>query len=136
MAIRTSSDAVRAVVDSDSDIDITAFIRTANALTDHVESKDTGNLLSEALLIEIETWLAAHFYALRDLQFISKSTEGASASFQGQTGMRLESTFQGQTALTLDHTGILASLNRGKHNIGVQWLGKPPSTQLDYVDRD
>ena len=41
----------------------------------------------------------------------------------------------------LDITGCLAKLNEEaktgkKIKAGLTWLGKPPSDQIDYVDRD
>jgi len=50
--------------------------------------------------------------------------------------MRLESTDPGQTAMLLDVTGTLKRLNMPQSGrVKVQWLGKPPSEQIDYVNR-
>ena len=136
MAPRTHAQAVRATVKSDTDINVDGYIRTANALTDKVSSEDSEGLLNEALLFEIETYLAAHFYALRDLQYSEKKTGDASAVFQGRTGMMLESTLWGQQAIVLDLTGFLGSLSKGKSPLSFGWLGKPPSEQTVYKDRD
>lgn len=136
MAIRTNDQAVRASVDASSSINMAPFIRRANALTDKVAAADTTSLLTSALLIEIETCLAAHFYARRDPQYRAKSTNRASAEFQGRSGMRLDGTDWGQDAIALDVTGYLDSLSRGRHKVGVTWLGKPRSEQTDYKDRN
>lgn len=135
MAWRTTEPEVRGVVDSDSTISVEPFIKAANALTDHVSSKDTAGILTTALLAEIEKYLAAHFYAIRDPQYQAKRTERASAEFQGKTGMGLDLTHWGQQAKLLDVTGTLAALDKGKR-AGVAWLGLPPSDQTDYMDRD
>ena len=136
MALRASDADVRAIIDTDPAIATTIPIRAANTLVDWINDKcDQDNVLTAAQLGEIETWLAAHFYAHRDPQYSSKATEKASATFQGATGMGLESTVWGQTAMTLDPTGCLASRNKGG-KAGVLWLGKAPSDQTDYEDRD
>src|SRR5574343_470286 len=88
-------------------------------------------------LDESEKYLAAHFYAIRDQQYTSKSTGKASASFQGQTGKGLDYSHWGQTAKLLDVTGFLARLDAApRANASMAWLCKPPSEQIDYEDRD
>jgi hypothetical protein len=78
------------------------------------------NLLSLELLTEIELQLSAHFYSLRDQRYQSKSTGGASGSFQGQVGEGLASTDYGRNALALDVTGYLARINRGVQQVQIQ----------------
>lgn len=123
MAIRTDDASVKAVIDYDTTISSTPFIATATALVDHVATCDTAGILSTALLKEIETYLAAHFYALRDQQYRSKKTGNASAKFQGKDGMQLNGTDWGQQAIALDISGCLSSLSRGKTRAAVIWLG-------------
>ena len=137
MAIRVTEEDVRAVIDTDSALSIRPFIVAASSLVDKVATADTGALLSTDDLVEVERWLAAHFYAIRDPQYTSKSTGGASASFQGQTGMGLDATYWGQMAKRLDVTGYLANLDQARRpTLKAHWLGKPPSEQIDYVERD
>lgn len=140
MTTRASEEDVRNLIDSDSTIKVSIFIRTASILVDKIDSNDSDGELSANDLMLIETWLAAHFYAIRDQQYSSKKTGDASGVFQGQTGMALDSTFWGQQAMTLDTTGYLSRVNqnsqKGKQIVGVNWLGKPPSSQTDYEDRD
>lgn len=137
MATRASAEEVRAVVPNISVIDVEPFITAANALTDYVNTCDTkkDNILTTALLLQIEIYLAAHFYAIRDPQYQEKKTGDASATFQGQTGKRLELTHWGQQAMLMDVSGCLAAINKGGR-VGAYWLGKPPSEQTDYIDRD
>jgi hypothetical protein len=130
MAWRISDDQLRNVVESDPALDTAVFINMANALTDQLAKVDTTpggiggtggqSLLSSAMLIQVELMLAAHFYSLRDQRYQSKSTGGASASFQGQAGEGLASTDYGRNALSLDVTGYLARINRGVHAIQIQ----------------
>lgn len=127
MSIRTQEDLVRAIISNSAGIDTTPFIRAASLLVDKLDVYDTAGVHSVADLKEIETWLAAHFYGLRDAQYQSKSTGGASATFQGQTGLCLDLTWWGQTAKILDTTGYLAKLDQeakgGKRVASMQWLG-------------
>ncbi len=126
MAARVSAAEVQSIIEVDTNIaDITPFITVANLLVDQV-CLDSG--YTDELLKEIERWLAAHFYAIRDPRFQSQGAGGASASFQGQTGMMLEATSYGQQAMILDVEGNLAVLNeniqRGlKPTVSVSWLG-------------
>jgi hypothetical protein len=125
MGIRTNDEAVRAAIETSSTINTAPFIKRANALTNYVASRDTAGLLTAELLFEIETNLAAHFYARRDPQFRSKSTGGASGQFQGQSGMGLEATDWGQDAILLDITGTLNEMNSGRSKASLLWLGTP-----------
>jgi len=136
MSWRIEEADLQAIVHTDSDLSLVPFIETANALADYVSSKDSKSQLSATLLKQIELYLAAHFYSHRDQPYASKSTMGASASFQGQWGKGLESTRWGQTAMMLDVSGTLAAIAMGGGIATVEWLGKPPSEQIDYIDRD
>lgn len=145
---RTTAAAVKAVLlpgkdyDTENSPDLTPFIDTASAYVDDIVTcaadQDPAVTLTDARLELIERWLAAHFYVVSDQTYASKSTEGASASFHGQTGMYIESSRYGQTAMSLDKSGCLASIggSAGRIRVGTAWLGKAPSNQTDYVDRD
>ena len=141
---RTSDSLVGEIITTGLDdlgnkIPLAGFIQAANVLTSRVvncaSAKGVPLTAEEARVLE--TLLAAHFYAHRDQLYTSKSTMDASASFQGQFGMGLKSTQYGQTALSLDPSGCLSAIDA---RIGVRptltWLGKAPSEQIDYVDRD
>lgn len=124
---RTRDDEVQQLVEVDADLNLASFIATASSIVDDLEEEHPGKL-STAKLALVESWLAAHFYSLRDQQYSSKSIGGASGSFQGQTGMGFSSTFYGQTAMRLDRTGYLAKLDKeategGKRKIQLEWLG-------------
>lgn len=136
MAVRTSDDLIRASIEIDTSLNLSSFMRRANALTDKVAAKDSNSELSTAMLVEIETCLACHFAERRDHAYAEKSTGKAKGIFQGQFGMGLEGTKWGQDAMLLDVTGYLRGLNKGKIKAKVMALGKPPSEQIDYVDRD
>lgn len=140
---RTTPALVKGLLLSDYDInkspDLTPFIDTASIVMDNVVIKGAakGVILSGVESEMIERWLAAHYYAVNDKPFQSKGTEGASATFIGQTGMYLEATLYGQTAMRIDRSGVLANIGGKQPNkAGGFWLGKPPSSQLDYSERD
>ena len=148
MSIRTTEVAVKQILarnyDEDKQTEIYPFISAASVIVDRVitcaAAKSITLTTTETELIE--RWLAAHFYcAGPDLLYSSKSTAGASASFQGQTGMHLDSTSYGQMAKTLDYSGCLTEIDkRQEQTAGGRasgfWLGKAPSAQTDYRDRD
>jgi len=136
MAVRTTETKVRAVIDADNTVAMAQFIATATALTDYVSSEDSASVLTTALLLEIETYLAAHYYALYDRQFEAKKTGDASATFQGKTEMRLDSTIWGQQALALDISGTLARVSKGSSKLSLHWLGTTETNAREYWERN
>jgi hypothetical protein len=84
--------------------------RTAANLIVTQRLGDSG--LSSDLLKEIERWLSAHLIACSKEQQIEKAGagEGVSVTYQGKSGMQLESTQYGQQVLVLDSTGRMAGL--------------------------
>lgn len=91
-----------------------------------MEANDTGDTLSSGELDQIELYLAAHLYSVRDRQLSHKKTADASGTFDGKTEMYLESSLYGQTAILLDTSGFLKRRNDGKSNnkLGVITPGK------------
>lgn len=140
MAVRTTSGLVQGVLlsnygaKSDGALpSLTPFIHIANLLTTRVAAcavaKGVPRTADE--LIELETWLAAHFYTRSDTALASESTERASGAYQGKTGMHLQASFYGQTAMDLDTSGCLAGLNSQKR-ASMTWMGKVPSEEIPY----
>lgn len=125
---RVSSTDVEEIVEVDSTISLTPFITAASALTDWLESEDEDGLLTVDLLFEIERYLSAHLYSIRDQLYQSKNTGGASGSFQGQTAMFLKASQYGQMAMLLDVTGLLTKRSleaeQGSFKAEVTWLGE------------
>ena len=140
MAYRTSAEAVKGILadNYDTAIDLVPFIRTANILASQVAACATtrGSSLATAVLTEIETYLAAHFYGHGDQFYESRQTANARGTFRGQTAMSLDASLYGQTAKMLDTSGCLTALSKGSRKATSAWLGKPPSEQTAYVDRD
>jgi hypothetical protein len=136
MAWRVEEKDVFEIIDGNADLSMGPFIEMATALTDYVSSQDSRSVLTAALLVQIEKNLAAHYYSMRDPQYDAKKTDDVSAKFQGEFGMHLDATRWGQAAMIFDVSGTLRKLSKGVSLGTVTWLGKPPSTQIDYVDRD
>lgn len=139
---RTDEGAVREVLTRDYDSrnlpSLLPFIKTANVVTTRVNTCAVakGVTLTTDELELIERWLAAHFYKYAwDRQFSNKSELGASAGFGGQTAMALDGTTYGQTAKVVDASGCLAAISMAAR-AGADWLGKVPSEQVPYDQRD
>lgn len=143
---RTTAAAVKLILapakDYDTGLaaDLTPFIDTASAMVDDIVSCITakgGTALTAARLELIERWLAGHYYKVSDKTYSSRSTADASGAFDGQTAMYLESTLYGQTAIRLDSSGCLDAAGGKEQKVASAiWLGRPPSAQTDYADRD
>lgn len=138
---RTTSQAVRAVLNEDYDTlnepTLSPYIDTASAVVDDVVScyNEQGLTISAARQELLERWLAAHFYQQSDKGYAAKSSDRASATFQGQTAMYLESTLYGQTVLVLEPKGCLKTAAVGAVAAGGLWLGRNQPEQTDYEDR-
>ncbi len=114
--------------------DLTPFITAANLFTTRVAECATrkGITLSTAELLAIETWMAAHFYTKSDRVYQSKSTAGASGAFV--LDPVVPEPYK-SAAMEMDPSGCVAAL-LSRQRAGGYWLGRPPSEQTDYVDRD
>ena len=132
---RTTSAAVVGVLlkeyDSKNSPDLSPFIATANAIVNVVVANDTGGLLTgnPSLQEIIERWLSAHYYQIADPGYQSRSTGGASGSFNGQTTQTFKSTRYGQQACALDITGWMAKRDKeveegGRRQVQVLWAGQ------------
>lgn len=141
---RTTAELVKEVLAPGGDYNLrtnpslTVFINSASVLVNKVISlaannEEEGLTTDQAQLVE--TWLAAHMYCMSDQTYASKSTAGASASFHGQTGLKLDATKYGQMAKVIDTTGYLTSLSENL-SASMTWLGKPVSEQIAYEERD
>ena len=124
MTVRTNEVEVRAVIDSDLSIDVSFYMNSASIVVDRIVRKATrlGITIPDDELKLIETYLSAHFYALKELQYSEKATGRARGVYQGQTGMGFNSTLWGQMAVELDPTG---ELDGGDTEATLSWLGTP-----------
>lgn len=136
MGIRTNHKMVEDVLQQcwDSSTKLDRYMRIASLVVDQVATCATekGHAQDAAVLKEMETWLAAHYYTKMDPVYTSRSTDGASGSF-----VRNKDTPEPflDAAMNLDFTGCLnAIINKKRASVG--WMGRPPSEQTPYTERD
>lgn len=142
MAYRCSASDVQAVIETDEDIDLEPFIKTANARINALllSCSAMASSLSSELAI-VETWLAAHYCAKINPALTQEGAGKASGSYEtGVVGKYLESTRFGQTAIEVDSSGCLAklqsSLMKGAQSASLHYLGKKASDKLDWSERE
>jgi hypothetical protein len=133
---RTDDAMVGAIIELDEDIDLTPFIDAANELVTEVCEPLYPAGTSETKLTRIETWLAAHFYTIRDPRKTMVAPTGLSVRYQSETDLGLNLSHYGQMALRLDTKGGLASLEQKAKKGGaapqIIWLGTEyEDTELD-----
>jgi hypothetical protein len=123
--LRTTEEAVSAIVDADSTIDLAPFLEAANFLvTKHCSPAGAGY---EELEL-VERWLAAHFYRIRDPKASSEKAGSVAANYMHQVDLGLDQTQEGQMAKVFDSSGKLAQLDQqtkdGKsRKASITWLG-------------
>jgi len=129
MSVRTTAAEVATIIETDSTISLTPFIAAASALVDS-QCAALNTTYTAAELLVIETWLAAHFYAIRDRTRTSEAAgSGVSQSLQHTEDLGFDCNEWGQTAMRLDYYGGLARLNEATkkgttRTVNVTWLGK------------
>lgn len=121
--VRTTPDLVKEIIEVDASISLTPFILVASQLVDLIPE------LSLERLTVIETWLAAHFYTIRDPRATQQTAGSVSESYQSRVSYYLANSHYGQQAVLLDTTRTLATLNRPipkrTKTASVNWLGNP-----------
>lgn len=134
---RIQPGAVKKIMEFDPYIeDLAPFIAVAEELVTEICAP--AGYTSDRLCL-IETWLAAHFVAIRDPRYLSEQIGAANATIQsGQMGMNLSLTTYGQQAMLMDTKGGLAWLDKhisqGKRaKAGIVHLGNRSNRRwLDY----
>jgi len=131
MAVRTTDSAVQRILgpNYDGTTDLEEVIATATVIIDLAVqcAARKGITLTTAQLERMEAYVAAHLYGHGDQFYQSRSTQGASGSFQGQTSqLGLEGSQYGQTAIRLDTSGCLNAI-QNKARAGMTWLGTKAS---------
>lgn len=123
-------------VDPDAGIDLATrlnpFIGYASELVTEVCAPVTR--YSETRLRDIETWLAAHFYAVFDPQFMATTVGDVRTQYESKVDLGLDVTRYGQQAKRLDTEGGLAALDERMKSASeggalprkakVVWLGR------------
>lgn len=130
----TTDDKVKAIIETDDEIDLTPFIETAHSLVEKVCKGSGPFAYSEDDLDNIETWLAAHFYTIRDNRVTAEKAGSVGANYSVTTALNLQSSMYGQSAMMLDLNGGLAQVNKkandgkaplaGQKGSAISWLGE------------
>lgn len=115
MANRTTPGKVSPLVPHvETGFDFTPFIGQANRLINRF-LYTPGEETDEAVLLDLETYLAAHLATVANPPTASESGTGVSTTFaRGPLTKGLDSTPPGQVAKAMDTTGLLASALLGK----------------------
>ena len=124
---RTTNDLVEGIIEVDSAIILTPFIAAANSIVTQC-CTDLDENYTDDHLIQIETWLAAHFYTVRDMRASEERAGPVSARYQSKVDLGFSTSHYGQMAMTLDWFGGLSGLNEQiksgiKGSVNVTWLG-------------
>lgn len=119
---RTSAALIGGIIEVETGVSLDPFIKAAAILVDKVAAK---NILSKETLKVIETWLAAHFYCMRDPRTVSEKAGQVQASYQSKVDLFLSNSNYGQQAIVLDTTGTLRAINAGVRPARLLWLGTP-----------
>ncbi len=132
---RTTDALVEGIIEVDSAILLAPFIDAANMLVTKF-CTDLVDDYTAAELIKIETWLAAHFYTVREGRAFEERAGPVSERKQSKVDLGFATSHYGQMAMTLDYYGGLAALNerikQGKANrISVTWLGTEKVTETN-----
>jgi hypothetical protein len=140
MPTRTTPTLVAGIIEVDTDIPLDPFISAASSLVDRIsdyaeendlleDGPNSGDKTRDDKLQEIETWLSAHFYTVRDPRSVSEGAGGVSISYQSSISLRLFTSHYGQMAAALDETGILESISAGRSRgkiARMSYVGKTP----------
>ena len=119
---RTTPELVAGIIEVDlvSVPDLTPFIHAASLLVDIL---DVETDLSMERQTVVETWLAAHFYAIRDPRYLVERAGPVGETIESKVGLGLSVTRYGQQAMILDTSGILRDLELRKRTVSLSWVG-------------
>lgn len=118
--MRTTATLVGAIIEVDPAIVLDPFIAAAEQAVDEIAKKD---VLTDGQLAVIETWLAAHFYCMRDPRSVAETVGQVAVRYQSAVDLGFNSSQYGQMAIALDTTGTLKAMSTGKRPTKVLWLG-------------
>lgn len=125
---RTTSTLVTGIIETDSTIDITPFINTANSVVTKWCTDIQFGYTNDQLEL-IERWLSAHFYAVRDPRSQNEKAGSVGVAYAVQVKPTpLSSTPYGQAAMAVDYMGGLAALEKRLTSgiapkPGINWIG-------------
>lgn len=118
------------IIDVESGFNLDPFISVANILvTKFCTGDSVEDVYSVAILAEIETWLAAHFYTVYDPRAETEKADTVAAKYQSKVDVGLKTSHYGQMAMIIDYQGGLSANNEAimSGNAGIKidatWLG-------------
>ena len=91
--------------------DISTFISTAELVADE---QLVGKGMSDARVVQITLYLAAHFVTMNDRQADSEKIGDSSIKYNGMTGMGLRASVHGQQAIALDTSKTLITFDQDR----------------------
>lgn len=135
---RTNAKSVRELLAGNYDTEtcpsLERFIRAAGFVVDRMVTcaAAKGYTFSTAELAEIEATVAAHRYMTATPGFLTSESYGKASQSYQRVG---ESSYMAD-AVALDPSGCLSGLLNPAKRAGGFWLGKAPSEQTPYDQRD
>lgn len=126
---RTSETAVAELLDRDykRGRSLDPFIKSATIVIDRVvKNGPVDNETAELM----ERWLAAYFYTKSDPTYSQRYTMGAGGQFNRDKNAYLDG------AAGIDPTGTLKGELEEGGSASVEWLGKDPSQQIPWYNRN
>lgn len=107
---RVTSEEVKEILETTETV-FTTWINTANVQVNFLLSTP-GLVTNSDLLEQIELYLAAHYFRIKELQEQRSKTGDSEGTFFGKAGMGLDFTPYGQQAIGLDPSGTLRDLGK------------------------
>jgi hypothetical protein len=127
MAVRTTEDAVKLIIEYDTNLipDLTPFIASASLLVDTVVAIDPAP--SDAILEVVERYLTAHLIGITDPRIQAEQVKSLQATYAVRLSDGLGITHFGTLAMLFDTTGRLAQWNKqtveGRSAVQFFWAG-------------
>lgn len=133
---RINDSLVEGIIEVDSTIPLAPFIDIANILVTQC-CTDLEEDYTDDVLEKIETWLAAHFYTVRDMRAERERAGTVEEKFQSKVDLGFNSSHYGQMAMRIDFHGGLATLDKQTLNgivktVGINYLGTT-KTELEAL---
>ena len=108
---RTTEALMEEIIEIRDDVTVDAYIRTASFLVDRACVDSEPYEYTDEDLQLIETWLAAHFYAIFDPRTTDEKVSTVQEKYQSKVDLGLDVTHYGQQCKILDVNGGLAALD-------------------------
>lgn len=105
----TDEELVGGIIELDEDIDLEPFMDAAHYFIEKVVTHESYTVADKTM---IETWLAAHLYAVRDPRSFKEYAGDVGVTYQSKVDLGFDVTQYGQQAMRMDIHGGLARLNK------------------------